>query len=510
MEIEAKFAIIGALSASDIESVDLRPYSLKDGGRETHYDTLLDTASAKITGPRCALRIRASGDRYVLTFKGPNRGASGVHEREEIEAPLESPLTYDPARWPDPIGERVLELTGSEPVIPIMRLAVERHVWNIRRGGRLIGELALDTGVILSGGRRESLHELELELKESGSREDLDILSKRLMDRLSLVPEERSKQQRGLALLRHSRWTLDSYTSLDAIARHYVRRKTRSLRHAAHRVRNDGDGDAIHDMRVATRRLRSILLNMDEMGVYRHKPLRKLHKALGRIAKTLGVVRDLDIILALLAELGAGPNSKKKSGHDEPIARLVASLETRRGHAYSDLLSAMNRSEYDDTISRLDDLVEPGAALQDEAPCLRVRDWAGGALMACYDAIARRQDAFDLEDTAGMHQARIAGKRMRYTMEMLAPALGPTLSPVRKSLQALQEELGAFIDTVVTLRTLDELDLGVNDLSRREWRAFTQRIEAERTLRRGHAREAWSAIEDGSLKQALLQAIRNL
>jgi inorganic triphosphatase YgiF len=510
MEIEAKFAVIGVLSASDIQSLDLRPYTLKGGERATHYDTLLDTASAYITGQRYALRIRESSGSHILTFKGPDRGMGGVHEREEIEAILKPPIEYDPNHWPEPIGERVRDLTEGEPLHPILRLAVERQLWTVRRGGRLIGELALDTGVILAGGRREPLRELELELKESGGREDLDTLSKRLMDRLSLVPEERSKLQRGLALLRHSRWTLDSFTSLDAIARHYVRRKTRSLRHAAHRVRTDGDADAIHDMRVATRRLRSILVNMDEMGVYRRKPIRKLREALGRIARTLGAVRDLDIILALLAKLGAAPEAKKKDGHDEPIARLVAGLRTRRDHAYAELLDAMKRSDYDDALSRLDNLNKPGSALRAGAPCLRVRDWAGGALMSRYDAIAQHGDAFDLDDTTEMHQARIAGKRMRYTIEMLAPALGPALTPVRASLHALQEEFGGFIDTVVTLRALDELDLDGVDRAGRNWRDLVRSLEEERAQRRDRAREAWNAIETGELKQTLLQAIKDL
>ena len=505
MEIEAKFAIIGVLRAADIEMVDLHPYALRAMAPEWHLDTLLDTADSRISRDLYALRIRTAGERHMLTFKGPNRGVGGVHEREELEATLAAPIELDPDGWPDPIRERALALTGGEPLMPILHVAVERQRWSVRRGNRLIGELALDTGVILAAGRREPLHELELELKDSGAREDLDALSKRLMDHLSLAPESRSKQQRGLELLRHGRWTLDSYTSLDALARHYVRRKTRALRHAAHRVRHDGDADSIHDMRVATRRLRSALLNMQDMDLYRQKKLRKLHKALGRVAKTLGIVRDLDIMLALFAELEIAPEDKRK-----PIARLIGLLENQRQRAYDELLDVMDKPAYDDALSRLDNVVASSPKRQTNQSCLRLRDWAGGALLSRYDALARHGVAFDLNDTGGMHQARIAGKRMRYTLEMLAPALGAPFASVRSSLHTLQEDLGAFIDSVVILRTLDEANLDRLDRDSPAWRGLLKRIQDERQRRRDRAREAWDAIETGALKDALLQAIKGL
>ena len=204
MEIEAKYAITGPLEPVDLEALDLAPYSLRAGAVREQHDVILDTAERAITGSRHGLRLRQVEGNVLATLKGGGQVADGIHEREELEVALPAGLSdklYDPAQWPSPIGERVQSLIGSAPLMPLFQIEVRRQTWNVEREGTVIGELALDRGVIKANGRSEVINELEVEIKGEGKRADLEQLGAQLRAHLPLVPEAKTKLQRGLALL---------------------------------------------------------------------------------------------------------------------------------------------------------------------------------------------------------------------------------------------------------------------------------------------------------------------
>ena len=80
---------------------------------------------------------------------------------------------------------------------------MRRHIYASRDGAR-IAELSLDEGTISAGGLSERFRELEIELLKEGTRADFDELVAMLRARFPLVPEDRSKLARGLALLDRS------------------------------------------------------------------------------------------------------------------------------------------------------------------------------------------------------------------------------------------------------------------------------------------------------------------
>lgn len=505
MEVEAKFAITGKLNPKLLDDLDVRPYSLRGAGIEDHVDTLLDTPDRRITDQMHALRVRAADSGLTLTFKGPNTGAGEVHMRQEWEAPLTPPLRLDPASWPEPIASQVRQLIGNEALAPMLHVAVERRLWQVRRGARVIGELALDTGAILAAGRREPIHELELELKGAGARTDLDHLRGLLSAQLPLAPEPRSKLQRGLALLRHARWTLDGYTPLDALARHYVRQKLRAMRKAERHVRKEGDADAIHDMRVATRRIRSVLLELEEMGAFQPRELQALRKRLRGVARRLGAVRDLDIILERIAEELQQESGGPDSASDEAIARVIAQLQQRRKDAYVAARRKIERAKYGRLIERLQNFDLTRNVPATTEPCPLVRGYAGGALWDRYEALIRHESAIDLGDAIEMHQARIAAKRLRYTLEMFTPALGSDIEPLRKALVAFQDNFGALQDTIVTMRTLAELANG-NDHSP-AWNRLTLQLETRGKRLTRQARAAWDTLASNEIRLTLARTL---
>ncbi|MEO7002701.1 MAG: CHAD domain-containing protein [Ktedonobacterales bacterium] len=328
MEIETKYTVVGFLAPSAITSLELRHYVLEPQGDERHHDLLLDTADRAITSTRHALRLRRfdDGRPTVITFKGPNTAAEGLHSREEIEAPLpddiSNPLDY--ARWPDEIAQRVAALIDGEKyantddsstgkggrdgkgrrvaaqstptahLMPLVEMDIHRRTWTVTHSGQTIAELALDVGEIRAAEaqsrgtwdgdattdtedaqqqsvkrkktRKMWIHELEVELKDVGQQSDLDALAKRLMAQLPLRPEAQSKLARGLALLepREAAGASGGETPFALAARTMIRQQLRrACKHAAD-VRDEKDPELVHKMRVAIRRLRTALQLLEE------------------------------------------------------------------------------------------------------------------------------------------------------------------------------------------------------------------------------------------------------
>lgn len=502
MEIEAKFAIIGPLTADAISALDVSPYELRSAGVEEHEDILLDTPSRAITGARHALRIRTVGARHILTLKGPNEAGEGVHSRDEIEAPLAGDVTFDPTAWPADIRQRVLGLTRGEPLAPLLRNTVRRELWQVSREGREIGEVALDTGAILIPGRPEPIHELELELRGDGARKDLDVLRKRFAAALPLAPESRSKLERGLAALRHARWTLDGYTPLEAVARHTIHQHLRALRAAERLVVEQGDPDTIHDMRVATRRIRTTLQAFESAGVFPDKRLRSLRRRLKRLAEELGAVRDLDIFLAHKRDWVGSDDARESD-----LARMSDHLARERLAGYERVSRRIHRRKYAKLLADLDTFIATPAPAG-PLGCTLVRHYAGSIIWGRYETLLRIESILPVAAPAQLHQARIAGKRLRYALEIFAPTLGDRARPMRKALVECQSLLGDIQDLTVALARVEHASAA--DPGNRGLRAYAGAIREERARLIERVPAMWAPLSAGEAREKLSRALAAL
>jgi CHAD domain-containing protein len=203
MEIEAKYRIVAALGPAALEQVDLAPYRLVYGGEHALHDEVVDTAARALTGGGFALRRRRDGARLLITLKGPGEVDGAVHRREEIEVEADADALAR-GEWPEPVWTRVGDLVGEGTLETLVSVDNQRRVWRIEREGAELGELALDEGTIRAGGREQPFRELEVELKGDGTARDLEQITARLVAELPLTPEPQSKFGRGLALLQAS------------------------------------------------------------------------------------------------------------------------------------------------------------------------------------------------------------------------------------------------------------------------------------------------------------------
>lgn len=171
------------------------------GTVELLHNRYYDTPDLRLATHRVALRMRRTGRRWVRTVKCAAPAVGGLSSRPEWEMPCAADADPRALRFEDvdrPSVRRLLET--SAPALHgifVTRFRRETRRLRPRRGVSIL--LMLDRGEIRAGRRREAICELELEL-ERGTAADLRRLAATLRLDLPLVPEDRSKAERGYAL----------------------------------------------------------------------------------------------------------------------------------------------------------------------------------------------------------------------------------------------------------------------------------------------------------------------
>jgi CHAD domain-containing protein len=207
-------------------------------------------------------------------------------------------------------------------------------------------------------------------------------------------------------------------------------------------VRSGRGREAVHDLRVASRRLRAALSLLEAAGV---PEARKWRKTVRRVTRALGRARDLDVQIGFLRRFIA----RNRGIADVP--RLKARLEARRRAVQKDVLRALRRVE-DSGV--LDDIARLG-------PAGRVPAAATARGRAAVQVRRRLRSLLELapfvprEDAAeGHHRLRIAAKRLRYVLEIFLPVFGRRAEAWIRAIRELQEVLGELHDGDVWIASL--------------------------------------------------------
>jgi CHAD domain-containing protein/CYTH domain-containing protein len=247
--------------------------------------------------------------------------------------------------------------------------------------------------------------------------------------------------------------------SIDALlgrpAQEGVRTRALELLEAARvergRLDDASDVEAVHDFRVALRRLRSLL------KAYRARLGRKVDKVrreLGDIADATGTARDAEVQLEWLGGQRTHLTPARRRALDWLCARLeeqkqsgYGAVRARAAHDFDDLLGAARRR-----LGRFErDLSAP------EEPPLAAA--LAELLVECSEALAARLAEVDsAADEERAHEARILGKQLRYLLEPLADSeLGGTATKAAiKDLKSLQDILGELHDAHVLGHVVQE------------------------------------------------------
>lgn len=218
-------------------------------------------------------------------------------------------------------------------------------------------------------------------------------------------------------------------------------------------ARLGADIEGVHDMRVATRRMRSAFRLFAPF--FDAQTVRPLVRGLRRTAAALGEVRDLDVFRQKAERFAS-----KKSGVD--LSPLFTTWQDDYDAARAALMATLDAPSFARFIERLHRFVTtPGAGALpiqrgDGIEAYQVRHVAPRLIYEHYERVRAYETLVDSAPIATLHALRIDFKRLRYAMEFFEEVLGPEVKLVIKEIKTMQDHLGDLNDTSVAAQVLGD------------------------------------------------------
>ena len=398
-----------------------------------------DTSDRRLARWGCSLRHR---DGQGWTLKLPRAGQGEALAREEIVR--QGPT----ARVPEELAALVTAYVRGESLQPAVTLRTVRTRVALADAGRLrLGEVVDDEVSVLAGRRIAArFREVEVEtddrdlaaaaiarLRAAGAGETiltpkyLRALGPRAADPPELV---------AVGSLP------DDAAVLDVVRNAMAASVIRMVRADAG-IRVGEDPEAVHQARVAARRLRSDLHTF--RSLLDPSWTRPLREELSWLGGSLGAVRDLDVLAARLeSEVATLPEPDRAAG-----GRLIGRLGAARSVARERMLADLGSVRY---VALLEALVAAAAEPEvvPEAAGLPARGVMGSVMAGPLRHLAHACEAIDgASPDEVIHAARIRAKRARYAAEALAPVFGKGARSFIRAAGKLQDRLGEHQDAVV-------------------------------------------------------------
>ncbi len=441
-ERELKLAAPGSLVVPNLVDDGLGVISMDELGELSLRSTYHDTADLRLARAGVTLRYRTGDDEgpgWTLKLRIPGHDAT---ERDEHHFP------GDMDAIPPEASDLVTALVRTAPIRPVATLLTRRRRWRLcGTDQQPLAELFDDDVSVLDGDRVVSRFR-ELELESRGP--DLSALrpiAVRLRRAGAVLAEPLPKAVRALGPRASASPDVvvpvlgADATGRDAVVAALAGGVARLVAHdPATRM---GDVEGLHQMRVATRRLRSDLRTFGSLidGAW----AAGIREELRWLADHLGAVRDLDVQLGRLDQTAADlvPD----------LQPLLEALRARRAVAVEALRAAMASERYRLLLDRLvdavrDPLVTPAAVRPARRllPPLLARAWRRVEPLAASLGPDDPVEQF--------HALRIRVKRLRYAAEAIAPALGTgerACARLASRAGDLQDRLGEMHDDAVTV-----------------------------------------------------------
>lgn len=443
----------------------------------TYYDTSdLRLASASIT-----LRRRTGGSDAGWHLKLP----VGPGVRDEIRAPLSDSV-------PDELAGLVRSRVREGQLVPVVRLRSSRDLRDLLDAdGRLLAEASVDAvraDRLFGGEGSAQWTEIEVELADGGDPALLDKVDKRLhkagvrpsrsASKLArALAETAPKKQRSKDKLNHGlkgeaeekykgkqkrkrqgageTLSADEPGTAGQQVLAYARAQRDAIVELDPAVRQSTEG-SVHDMRVATRRLRSTFRSFRK--VLDRTVTDPIGAELKWLAGELGVGRDQEVLAERLtagledlpATLVSGPVRERlhtwaKAQQHGSRQRLLGVLDSRRHLTLLDTL---------DTLVAGPPLLKAAAAEPSKVLAKAVRN-DFGKVSELIERAMEQPPGHDRDEA--LHEARKKAKRTRYAAETAMPVIGGPAKDLARSMKSLQSLLGDHQDSFMARRTLREL-----------------------------------------------------
>lgn len=455
LETELKLAATPAM----LETLRAHPHLAGADQAATLVTTYFDTIGGKLRRVGAALRIRDGGKGREQTLKLITPYGATVRRNEwNVTTAGDIP---DPAGFPVRARSALVRLLDGAPLEPVATTTIERTTRRLHFGSSAI-EVAFDTGTIRAGERVDNVCELELELVEGHL---ADVIA--LVLCLPLGPELRwsvsSKAERCHALAfdlqvvaAHARPvkllpSMNAARGFQAIAWNCLEQLLANYT----LVIGSGDPEALHQTRVAIRRLRAAGKLFGKVTDDDAAPV--LRAELKAVASALGPARDLQVLHGRVAA------QARAGGHD--FGELLGHLDVRQVAALRGAQALLGAEPFQRLLFDVAGWIEGGEWL------VHKQETGGNQPLVPFAAhvMSRRRRKLrqvddrlaDLSD-ATRHRLRVDGKILRYAAEFFA-SLYRDRGTARqrlafgKAAERLQDSLGELNDMAVATGARDAL-----------------------------------------------------
>jgi triphosphatase len=468
------------------DALDLRPVErwlatlptlaieTRDGGTVTALarpprrlvDSYLDCDDWRIARAGFVVRTRRRGRQDEVTLKD-NRPAEGSGLRQRLEVTEVLPPSGLAGLGDDgPVGRRLRAVVGSRRLREVLQVRTRRRPFALRVGGADVAEIALDDTMIVvgTGQRPMQLRRVEVEVHPEWL-DALEPIVEQLRRSCGLQPARLSKFEAGLLALGEEipgvpdlgPTDVSAESTMGDLAFAVLRRQLAVVQTKEPGTRLGEDPEELHDMRVATRRLRAALSLFEAVLPVRAQVFRE---ELGWLAGLLGTVRDLDVQLEGLAGLSAGDVHTAPHGHD-PLVELAALLERERDVARTDMLNGLDSVRWDRLAKGLTVMAQQGPARRSLATRVPAEIGLPDLVLRRHHKVRKAaKKAKHSGVVTDFHALRIRCKRLRYALEFSSDVYGGKTSRFVRELTVLQDELGEMQDAEVASLQLADLATG--------------------------------------------------
>lgn len=224
-------------------------------------------------------------------------------------------------------------------------------------------------------------------------------------------------------------------------------------------TRGGEDIEALHDMRVATRRMRAAFV-VFESG-FDPQETRRYLKGLRAAGRALGLARDQDVFLEKAHTYQAGLPAESQAG----LQPMLAAWEAERLAAHAALESYLGSKKYERFKRKFNEFVQTPKMgtrpLESEIPAAtQVRDVVPALIYTRLEAVRAYEALLPAASLAQLHTLRIEFKKLRYTLEYFREVLGPEAKMVIDEIKELQDHLGDLHDADVACQIIGDFLAG--------------------------------------------------
>ncbi|HLB04848.1 MAG TPA: CYTH and CHAD domain-containing protein [Gaiellaceae bacterium] len=401
----------------------------------TFVSTYYDTPSRRLAAGGITLRLRTEDRKRLWQLKFPRAAA-----RLELE------LAGGGSAVPEEFLDLLYGHLRGEELAPAATLRTRRHGIRVLDLEREIADVVLDRVTILDGRRTLSkLTELEVELLEGRPR-DLRRIADVLRSAGASNGDDRPKLFQALDL--PAPVPAPPVAAAAPPAEHVrslLEEQYRAILQHDPGTRLGHDSEELHQLRVATRRLRALL--RAARPLLASEWTAAVRGELDWLGGALAPVRDLDVLIEHLEQEVADFERPDRRA----ATRLIESLAEERAEARQTLLAALRSARY---LSLLDALERGCSATRLSTPDISPREIARRE----FRRLRRSVQSLGPEPAdAELHATRIMGKRARYAAELAETTVGKPASEFVRRAKDFQDVVGEHQDAVVAEQRLREL-----------------------------------------------------